>query len=366
MSIYEIFNSLESDNLSFLYKGQFSDTITDKILSLIEVNISNNMVELASLKKKVPFLMVECFQNIVRHAAVLKDEMGFFMIRNVGSSYFIASGNGLMNLNIPLLKTRLEKINSLNKEELKEYYLEILNNEEMSKEGGSGLGLIEMARKSGQKIDFAFYPLNDTFSLFYIQLKIKSNEEQEQEKVQETIPVFDTLSTINHATELHKNMRDNNILLIQQGDFSQDTLFSILTMVENNLKQQTDISNKSKAIYHVLVELLQNITKHAYSASNTNLKKGIFTVSKNDNNYQVSSGNYIATGKTEQLKQHLEQINCLNQDELKTFYQKTLRQSTETSGLGIIDLARLSSSPLEYNFYPKNNNLTFFEITAKI
>ena len=89
MSIYEIFNSLKSDSLSFIYKGQFSDTITDKILSLIEVNISNNLVELASLKKKVPFLMVECFQNIVRHAAVLEDEMGFFMIRNIGSSYFI-------------------------------------------------------------------------------------------------------------------------------------------------------------------------------------------------------------------------------------------------------------------------------------
>ena len=361
MSIYEIFNSLKSDSLSFIYKGQFSDTITDKILSLIEVNISNNLVELASLKKKVPFLMVECFQNIVRHAAKLEDEMGFFMIRNIGNSYFIASGNGLMNLNIPTLRSRLEKINSLNKEERKEYYLEILNNEEMSKEGGSGLGLIEMARKSGEKIDFAFYPLNDTFSLFYIQLKIKSNEEH----TQETIPISDTISTINHATELHKSMRDNNILLIQQGDFSQDTLFSILTMVENNLNQMNDVSNKNKAIYHVLVELLQNITKHAYSASTTNLKKGIFTVSKSDN-YYISSGNFIDTNKTDKLKQHIEQINSLNQDGLKSFYQRVLRQNTETSGLGLIDLARLSSSPIEYNFYPEDNNLTFFEITAKI
>lgn len=360
MSIYEIFNSLKSDNLSFLYKGQFSDTITDKIVNLIEDNISNNLAELSSLKKKVPFLMVECFQNIVRHATVLKDEMGFFMIRNVGSSYFIASGNGLMNLNIPTLKSRLEKINSLNKDELKEYYLEILNNEEMSKEGGSGLGLIEMARKSGQKIDFVFYPLNDVYSLFYIQIKIKSNEEQ----AQEPIPVYDTISTIHNATDLHKNMRDNNVLLIQQGEFSQETLFSILTMVENNLKQQIDSSSKNNAINHVLVELLQNITKHAYSK--TNLKKGIFTVSKKDDSYKISSGNYILTDTTEQLKQHIKLLISLNQFELKTFYQKTLRAGTETSGLGMIDLARLSSSPIEYNFYPEDNNLTFFEITVTI
>jgi hypothetical protein len=360
MSIYEIFNSLKSDNLSFLYKGQFSDTITDKIVNLIEDNISNNLVELSSLKKKVPFLMVECFQNIVRHATVLKEEMGFFMIRNVGSNYFIASGNGLINVNIPSLKLKLEKINSLNKEELKEYYLEILNNEEMSKEGGSGLGLIEMARKSGQKIDFVFYPLNDIYSLFYIQIKVKSNEEQTKEQV----PVFETLSTINNATDLHKNMRDNNVLLIQQGEFSQETLFSVLTMVEKNIKQQVKESNKNKAINHVLVELLQNITKHAYSTSH--LKKGIFTVSKNDDYYQISTGNYILTTTTEQIRKHLEQLISMNQEELKVFYQKTLREGTETSGLGMIDLARLSSYPLEYNFYPENNNLTFFELTVKI
>jgi len=360
ISIYEIFNGLKSDSLSFLYKGQFSDTITDKIVNLIEDNISNNLAELSSLKKKVPFLMVECFQNIVRHATVLKEEMGFFMVRNVGSNYFIASGNGLDNLNIPSLKTRLEKINSLNKEELKEYYLEILNNEEMSKEGGSGLGLIEMARKSGQKMDFMFYPLNDIYSLFYIQIKIKSHEDQEQESV----PVIDTISTINNATGLHKNMRDNNVLLIQQGEFSQETLFSILTMVENNLKKQVDSSVKNNAINHVLVELLQNITKHAYSA--TNFKKGIFTVSKKDEYYKISSGNFIPTESTEQIKQHIKLLISMNQDELRAFYQKTLRERTAAYGLGMIDLARLSSSPLEYNFYPEDNNLTFFELTVTI
>ncbi|MFH2143674.1 MAG: SiaB family protein kinase [Bacteroidota bacterium] len=360
MSIYEIFNSLKSDNLSFMYKGQFSDTITDRIVNLIEENISNNLVELSSLKKKVPFLMIECFQNIVRHAVALEDEMGFFMIRNIGCGYFITSGNGLMNINIPILKTKLEKINSLNKEELKEYYLEILNNEEVSKDGGSGLGLIEMARKSGQKIEFAFYPINDTYSLFYVQIKIKSNEDQPKESTS----LSDEISTIQDATVLHKNMRDNNVLLIQQGDFSQETLFSILTMVENNLNQQADASNKNKEIYHVLVELMQNITKYAYSS--TDLKKGIFTVSKDDNCYQISSGNYISINEIAKLKEHLDQLNSLNKDGLKTLYQKVLKGSNEASGLGMIDLARLSPYPLEYNFYQENDNLTFFELTVKI
>ena len=360
MSIYEIFTNLKSDNLSFLYKGQFSDTITDKIIDLIEVNISNNLVELTSLKKKVPFLMVECFQNVIRHAALLKEEMGFFMIRNIENSYYIASGNGLENINVASLKTRLEKINTLNKEDLKVYYFEILNNKEVSEKGGSGLGLIEMARKSGQKIEFAFYPLNNTYSLFYIQIKIKSSEN----KVEVSIPVSNTISTINDTTELHKIMRNNNILLIQQGDFSQETLFSILTMVENNLKQQVDISNKNKIIYHVLVELLQNITKHGYST--TNFKKGIFSVSINNNLYHISSGNYIITDKVEHLKQYLKQLQSLNKDELKVLYQKVLRECNETSGLGLIDLARECSEPIEYNFYPENNNLTFFEITVKV
>ena len=63
-------------------------------------------------------------------------------------------------------------INKLSKEELKEYYKAVLNNGEMSMKGGGGLGMIDIARKTGEKLNFNFSPVDDKFSFFSLNIKI--------------------------------------------------------------------------------------------------------------------------------------------------------------------------------------------------
>lgn len=70
------------------------------------------------------------------------------------------------------LKKRLDDINLLSKEELKEYYKAVLNNGEMSLKGGGGLGMIDIARKTGEKLNFNFAPVDDKFSFFSLNIKI--------------------------------------------------------------------------------------------------------------------------------------------------------------------------------------------------
>jgi len=361
MSLYEIFNNFKSDNLSFLYKGWFNDIITDKILSLSETNINNKIIELSAIKKKVPFLMVECFQNIIRHGNTQKKDVGFFMSRNIGPNYYITSGNGIENAKIDELKIKLEKINSLNKDELKEYYLEEMNKDAFNNQGGAGLGLIEMARKSGQKLDYHFFKINNEYSIFYVQINMRNKEENSP-----TTPPGKV--SFQNVINFHKNMVDNNILLTYQGDFSQETVRSIYRMIEDNLKQEISDSVKNSVVSHVLVEQLQNISKHAYSS--TELKKGIFSITGKENSYTISSGNYILKENVPALNNHLTHLNSINKDELKALYQKVLRGKHKPEfgdfGLGLIDLARESSNPIVFSFVEEDKNLSFFEISVKI
>ena len=60
----------------------------------------------------------------------------------------------------------------MSKEELKEYYKAVLNNGEMSLKGGGGLGMIDIARKTGEKLNFSFSPVDDTYSFFSLNIKI--------------------------------------------------------------------------------------------------------------------------------------------------------------------------------------------------
>ena len=58
------------------------------------------------------------------------------------------------------------------KEQLKEYYKEVLSEGGFSDKGGGGLGMIDIARKSGQKLNYHFTEIDETFSFFNLNIKI--------------------------------------------------------------------------------------------------------------------------------------------------------------------------------------------------
>ena len=86
--------------------------------------------------------------------------------------YLITTGNFILSENVNKLKTKLDYINGLEKDELKAYYKEVLNNGQMSNKGGGGLGMIDIARKSGQKLDYSFSHINDKNSFFSLNVKV--------------------------------------------------------------------------------------------------------------------------------------------------------------------------------------------------
>ena len=73
---------------------------------------------------------------------------------------------------MPPLKAKLDKINALDKEGLRSYYKEVLDNGQYSVHGGGGLGMIDIARKSGNKLDYDFSDVSDTFGLYVLKLKV--------------------------------------------------------------------------------------------------------------------------------------------------------------------------------------------------
>lgn len=357
------FDRISEDNLCLLYNGNFSDEITNKLIELSEYNISNN-ISLTKMKKKASFLMAECFQNIVRHGDVVNNKTidfvdeGFFLTKNWQGIYYITSGNLIKNSKIPELKRQLEKVNSLNKDELKQLYRDVLENQEISEKGGAGLGLIEMARKSGQKLDYSFTNFNDRYSFFYNQIVLKSSEENFEGK---EVPF-----ELNEAIAYHEKMTKSKILVIHKGDFSQDAIFPVLKIIEENLqKEKKDVISKKK-VYHILVELLQNISHHCYVQNNK--KEGIFLIGEADGYFVINTGNLIQNEYADDLKDRLDLLNNLNGKELKELYLEKLRErnlsETGGAGIGLIDIARRIISPINYSIIKIDNKKSFLTINV--
>lgn len=364
-STFWFFDRIKEDNLCLLYNGDFSDEITNKLIELSEYNI-NNIDTLSKMKKKASFLMAECFQNIVRHGESLDGEIhattneGFFLTKNWQDIYYITSGNLIETPKIANLQRQLEKVNSLDKDELKVLYREVLENEEISDKGGAGLGLIEMARKSGQKLEYVFKDFSDKYALFYNQIILKSN--LEKRPANESSASFE----IDEAIGYHQRMIDENILVIHKGDFSQDAIFPVLKIIEENLQREKKDAASKKKIFHILVELLQNISRHCVKVGNK--KEGIFMIGKSDNYFVVNTGNLIANEQVDQLKEHIDNINSLNSKELKELYLNKLRDrnmpNNGGAGIGLIDIARRLISPLNYSIQKVDEQKSFLSLNV--
>jgi hypothetical protein len=81
-------------------------------------------------------------------------------------TYKITTGNFISREKVDILRTKIDKINSMGRDELKDMYKFILNHQRLSEKGGGGLGLVDIARKTGNKLEYTFEKYNDNYYFF--------------------------------------------------------------------------------------------------------------------------------------------------------------------------------------------------------
>ena len=168
---------MEKGNIMLSFKGEVTSDLLTSILQIMESKMET-LEEPPKIKKKVYNILVECLQNLYHHLddddfkTKINEKSALFMIRKVEGEYSIMTGNFIASENVEIMKGRLDRINEMDKDELKVYYKEVLNNGEMSAKGGGGLGMIDIARKSGKKLEYNFDPLDSEYSFFSLNIKV--------------------------------------------------------------------------------------------------------------------------------------------------------------------------------------------------
>jgi hypothetical protein len=176
INIYEMFSLMSNHQLMVIYQGLLDQEMIKSLVSMTEKKlIQDNTLE--STRKKLFNIMIEGLQNICKHQLKSEDpsKHPFMMMGRSNSAYHVITGNLIRNDKISLVRSKIDHVNSLNKDELKEYYKQARLNSVISEVGGAGLGFIDMARKSENKIEYEFYAVNDEHSLF-IQLTKVNNQ----------------------------------------------------------------------------------------------------------------------------------------------------------------------------------------------
>jgi len=356
--LFEFYKELERDRLSLIFNGEVTDEITDGIIRITDYNV-NNMEELAKMRKRVSFILLECFQNLVRHGKPEREDKeapsALFATRLVDGSNYVSSINLIDVAEIDRLKEKLTLVNTLEKDKLKALYLEVLNNTEISSKGGAGLGLIEIARRTGRPLGFDFETLDDKVSNFYLSIKLAGQESEDGSGSEESL---------RFTKEFDKAVKESQVLMLYKGDFGKDSIMPIIQIIEERIKANEDMGNK--AFFLILVELLQNVSRHSID---TLQKDGIFAISTDSDGYAISVGNVVGAEAKVELSVRIDELNAMDADGLKQLYKRTLREGSFSdkggAGLGLIEIARKSRGALEYSFDELAGGKYFFTFNVK-
>ncbi len=355
-STTNLFKSLLEDELIFAYTGLVSDSITHKIIELTQLNIDSKG-NFFKLKNKISFLMAECYQNVARHGkysvdvSSLSDNQGAFYVRSIADCFFIASANSVANDFIPSIKEKLEKVNSLNTDELRLLLKQVLAKGKLSDRGGAGLGIIEMARRTGRKISYDFVPIDSKTSLFFIQLTIQSPENKSIEEAE---------SSLEHMKNLYAMMKAENLIVLHKGDFSENSVLPIIHMIEKNILRHNELRVGKQKLYNVSVEMLQNISMHAEKINKVN--EGLFVLEQHNGRSSIGTCNFISKQSEQHLNKLLSKLSNLSKSELNELYRDKLRLLIDEKivgiGIGLIYVFRKTES-VDYSFSDSNENRLF-------
>lgn len=145
------------------FKGNVDSEVITKALDLVEGKLLTTR-EAPRLRKKVYNVLVEILQNLYHHAdyipkgyhAARPERFGLVLLEKLGRGYRITTCNFVANVRVKELEEKLTRINRSTPLEIKDLYKDILNHQELTAKGLGGLGLLDISRKTGHRLDFRF------------------------------------------------------------------------------------------------------------------------------------------------------------------------------------------------------------------
>ncbi len=176
------------------------------------------------------------------------------------------------------------------------------------------------------------------------------------------------MTSISTAFEAHQLMCEKNTLIAFTGHFDHLLTTLLLINIKNKLSSLESTTGIDRKVYSVLVESIENVSKHSLSGDEQQ-NNAILLLSKSEDRYTIVTGNHIINSEIPALKAKLDKVLNHNPTELKQMYREQIlskRSDENNAGLGIIDIAIKSGNMIKYEFKPLTELTSFYLLQTEI
>jgi hypothetical protein len=332
-TVHALYDALAGDRLSFLYSGLFHDEHTARLIALGEEYLEQEEGADKSVRSKLAFVMVEAYQNIIRHRAPLSTELAqgkgrsMFLLRSGVAQHQISALNPVSGTDAEKLSEALERMDGLDLEQMKQVFLRSLKSEERSERGGAGLGLIEMARRSGHPLRHGFVDLDPEHQLFALQVLVGRSAVWQGE--------------LGLVFDLQRTAAAEGIAVLCRGRLSTGEQEVVLRIIERDLDDDPLRSDPRKRAFLAATELLGSLDSAGDGP--------MIIFARRDDRFSLVLGMPLVHAMAERLAQAVSEVSALDQQGLQRRYRDILLGRGEPAGtlqLGLIELAKHSSTAL--------------------
>lgn len=178
---------------------------------------------------------------------------------------------------------------------------------------------------------------------------------------------------LSNFVNLHlSKMSAENVLYSFQGVIDESITGKISELMDKHFDEKNIPSERRKKFFLIMVECVQNVFHHQLKPEHEGqpFESGIIVSNDEKANYRIVSGNYIVNESVKALGEKIEKMNAMSPEQLRAFYQESLSVAELSekggAGLGILDMARKSKMPLEYEFVPIDDEYSFFILAISI
>ena len=166
-ALKEIHSMMNDESAVLIYSGEFNQDVVKSMLNYTEGKLDSSGID-NLVKKKIFNVMVEQYidgeESSVQPCFVLIERDTF---------YNLVTGNPIKIDTIDMVTSRIDKVNSLDASGLKALYKEARLNSRISDVGGAGLGFIDVARKTENKLDYDFFDIgSENYKYFTLKTQI--------------------------------------------------------------------------------------------------------------------------------------------------------------------------------------------------
>ena len=172
--------------------------------------------------------------------------------------------------------------------------------------------------------------------------------------------------SLRHLGELQKFCCDQEILICLNGPNSQSLIEEIGKALRQHIASQTETS-KAMDVFSTYIEMSQNIRNYGLSRNYDAVTASatVIIASHPQGRYSISAANLVEKEDGERLLERIQTLAKLDKQELKQLYKLQLREAPLNAGgagLGLIEMARRSSEPMESSLEDRPEGRSFFAL----